>query len=93
MCIGWEGTYGEVQDLYKGGKEGKNIKMLKLDSLIKHLGMKKSLVVKFGINVWSYFSCPSNTHVKNEKLFISIAQDIVDAQLVNEGKAQWGKNV
>jgi hypothetical protein len=53
--------------------------------------MKKSLGLRLRINVWSYF--PSNTHVKNEKLFVSMAQDIVDAQLVNEGKAQWGKNV
>jgi hypothetical protein len=55
MCIGWEGAYGEVQDLYKGGKEGKCIKMLKLDSLIKHLWMKKNIIVRLGINVWSYF--------------------------------------
>jgi hypothetical protein len=42
--------------------------VLKLGSLIKHLGLRKCFVVKPRIIVGEYFLSPFNTHVKNEKV-------------------------
>jgi hypothetical protein len=43
--------------------------VLKLDLLIKHLGLRKCFVVKPRIIVGEYFLSPFNIHVKNEKVY------------------------
>jgi hypothetical protein len=40
----------------------------KLDSLVKHFWVKKCMVAKLGFVVGQFYSCPTNTHMKNEKL-------------------------
>jgi G:T-mismatch repair DNA endonuclease (very short patch repair protein) len=52
----------------------------KLDSLVKHYGLKKCIVTKLGFVVSQFYSCPINTHVKNEKLVASVRRNIVLAQ-------------
>ncbi len=40
----------------------------KLDSFIKHFRLKKCTNVRLGVILGQYFLCPSNAHMKNEKL-------------------------
>jgi hypothetical protein len=42
----------------------------KLDSLIKHSRMQKCTIVKPRVTIGQYSICPSNSHVKNEKLLL-----------------------
>jgi hypothetical protein len=46
----------------------------KLNSLIKHSSLRKCLVARLGIVVGEYFLSPSNTHVKNEKVYGTIGK-------------------
>jgi hypothetical protein len=50
----------------------KKLLVPKLNSLIKHLSLRKCLVTRLGIVVWEYFLSPSNAHVKNEKVYGTI---------------------
>lgn len=55
------------------------------DSLIKHSRMIKCIIAKHGI-VREHFLCPTNAHVKIEKLYACTkGQDTIDIQLVNMG--------
>jgi hypothetical protein len=65
----------------------------KLDSLIKHLGLKKCLVTRPGIVVGEFFLSPSNVHVKNEKVYVTIGQFSVIDWLQNGGKAEKKKKM
>ncbi len=64
----------------------------KLDSLIKHLGMQKCTIARTGVVVGQYSICPTNSHVKNEKLFVAKGLDMVDVQLENGGKVERKKS-
>jgi len=55
----------------------------KLDSLVKHFGLKKYTFAKLGFAVGQFYSCPTNTHIKNEKLVASKGRDIILAYLHN----------
>ncbi len=56
------------------------------DSLIKHSRMIKCTIAKHGVVVREHFLCPTNAHVKNEKLYACTkGQDTIDIQLVNMG--------
>ncbi len=64
----------------------------KLDSLIKHSGLQKCTIVRLGlVDVRKYSICPTNSHVKNEKLFAAKGLDMVAIQLENGGKAEREK--
>jgi hypothetical protein len=63
----------------------------KLDYLVKHYGLKKCIVVKLGFVVGQFYSCPTNTHVKNEKLVASIRCNTIIVQFHNEGKVEKKK--
>ncbi len=63
----------------------------KLDSLIKHLRVKKCIVARPRVIVSAYFSNPTNAHVKNEKLYASIGQDKIVTQVANARKVEWMK--
>jgi hypothetical protein len=65
--------------------------VLKLDFFIKHLGMRKCTIARPKIIVGQYFICPTNSHVKNDKLSIAKGLDIVDVQLENGGKVERKK--
>jgi hypothetical protein len=72
--------------------EGKDKLLVpKLDSLIKHSRMRKCIIVRLGIAMGQYSICPTNSHVKNEKLFVAIGLDMVVVQLENGGKAKRKK--
>ncbi len=43
--------------------------MLKLNLLIKHLGLRKCFVARPKIAVGEFFLSPFNTHVRNEKVY------------------------
>jgi hypothetical protein len=60
----------------------------KLDSLIKHLRVKKCIVARPRVIVSAYFSNPTNAHVKNEKLYASIRQDKIVTQVANARKVE-----
>jgi hypothetical protein len=50
--------------------EGKEkLLVLKLDSFIKHLGLRKCQAARSKMKVEDYFVCPRNFHVQNEKLY------------------------
>ncbi len=59
----------------------------KLDYLITHSKMQKCIVV-----IGQYSICSTNSHVKNEKLFVAKGLDTVVAQLENVCKAKSKKN-
>jgi len=63
----------------------------KLDSLVKHYGLKKCIVAKLGFVVGQFYSCPINTHVKNEKLVTSIGCNTILVQFHNEGNVERKK--
>jgi hypothetical protein len=63
----------------------------KLDLLIKHSSLRKSLVVRPRIAIKEYSLSPSNAHVKNEKVYATIGQFNVIDQLHNGGKV--GKKI
>jgi len=63
----------------------------KLDSLIKHSRMRKCIIAKPKVVMGQYFICPTNSHVKNEKLFVARGLDTVVVQLENGGKAKRKK--
>lgn len=65
--------------------------MPKLDLLIKHSSLRKSLVVRPRIAIKEYSLSPSNAHVKNEKVYATIGQFNVIDQLHNGGKV--GKKI
>jgi hypothetical protein len=58
----------------------------KLDSFIKHFGVKTCSKVRPGVILRQYIFCPSNVHVKNEKLHASKGCDIVVVQFSNGDK-------
>lgn len=70
-------------------KEGLNEP--KLDSLVKHSSLWKHTFVKLDFIVDQFYCCPSNRHVKNEKLITSIGCDTVFDQLQNGGKVERKK--
>jgi hypothetical protein len=55
--------------------------------------MRKCTIVRLGIVVRQYSICPTNSHVKNEKLFATRGLDTVDVQLQNGGKVERKKKV
>lgn len=71
--------------------ESRKLLVPKLDSLIKHLRVKKCIVARPRVIVSAYFSNPINAHVKNEKLYASIGQDKIVTQVANARKVEWMK--
>ncbi len=67
------------------------LKKPKLDSLVKHYSLWRHTFDKLSFIVDQFYSCPSNRHVKNEKLIILIGRDRVLDQLQNGGKAERKK--
>lgn len=65
--------------------------VLKLDSLIKHSRMQKCTIARPKVVVGKYSICPTNSHVKNEKLFATRGLDTIDVQLENGGKVERKK--
>jgi hypothetical protein len=63
----------------------------KLNSLIKHSGMQKCTIARLGVVIRQYCICPTNSHVKNEKLFATRGLDTVGVQLENGVKAERKK--
>jgi len=62
--------------------EGKEkLLMPKLDSLVKHLEVKKCIVVKLKVVIKQQYVCKTNAHVKNEHLFSFTWHDKALAQL------------
>jgi len=68
--------------------ESRKLLVPKLDSLFKHLRVKKCIVARPRVKVSAYFSNPTNAHVKNEKLYASIGQDKIVAQVANVRKVE-----
>jgi hypothetical protein len=62
--------------------------MPKLDSLMKHSNLNKCTKVRHGVVSGQFFSCPTNQHVKNEKLFTYIGCDTIVVQMANQGKVE-----
>lgn len=71
--------------------ESRKLLVPKLDSLIKHLRVKKCIVARPRVVVSAYYSNPTNAHVKNEKLYASIGQDKIVTQVTNARKVKWMK--
>jgi hypothetical protein len=67
--------------------------VLKLDSSVKHYELKKCIVAKLGFIVGQFYSCPTNTHVKNEKLLASIRDNTIFAHFHSEGKVEKKKKI
>ncbi len=67
------------------------LKKPKLDSLVKHYSLWRHTFDKLSFIVDQFYSCPSNRHVKNEKLITSIGCDTMFDQLQNGGKAERKK--
>ncbi len=61
--------------------------MPKLDYLMKHSNLSKCTKARHGVVSGQYFSCPTNQHVKNEKLFTYIGCDTIVVQMDNQRKA------
>ncbi len=61
--------------------------------LIKHLGMWKCTITRLGVAIGKYSICPTNSHVKNEKLFTTRDLDTIAIQLVNGGQGKEKKKV
>jgi hypothetical protein len=56
--------------------EGKEkLLVLKLDSLVKHFGLRKCIKARPEIVVGELYICPINVHVQNKKLYASRGQD------------------
>ncbi len=68
--------------------ESRKLLVLNLDSLIKHLRVKKCIMAKPRVVVSAYFFNPTNAHVKNEKLYASIGQDTIVTQVANARKVE-----
>jgi hypothetical protein len=64
----------------------------KLDFFIKHSRMWKCTIVKPRVAIGQCYICPTNSHVKNEKLFVAKGLDTVVVQLENGGKAERKKS-
>jgi hypothetical protein len=62
--------------------------MLRLDSLVKHFGLCKCTKVRCGVAIGEFFSCPTNQHVKNEKLLTFAGFDTIIVQVANQEKAK-----
>ncbi len=65
----------------------------KLDSLIKHSRMRKCTIAKLGVARGQYFICPTNSHVKNDKLFTTRGLDTIVVQRENGGKVEGKKYI
>ncbi len=63
----------------------------KLDYFIKHSRMQKCTIVKPKVVIGQYSIFPTNSHVKNEKLFVARALDTFVVQLENGGKVERKK--
>jgi hypothetical protein len=61
--------------------------------LIKHLGMWKCTITRLEVAIGKYSICPTNSHVKNEKLFTARYLDTVATQLVNGGQGKEEKKI
>jgi hypothetical protein len=72
-------------------ESNERIREPKLDSLMKHSNLWKHTFVKLGFTVGQIYFCPSNRHVKNEKLITSIGCDTMLDQLQNGGKVERKK--
>jgi len=64
----------------------------KLDSLIKHSRVRKCNKARLGVILGQSFFCPSNVHVKNEKLHASRGRDTIVVQIANGNKVGKKKN-
>jgi hypothetical protein len=62
--------------------------VVKLDSLWKHAGRRKTLVVMMGVKVGEHYFLKSNAHVANEKLYFTKGLKIVLQQVIH-GAAQF----
>jgi hypothetical protein len=62
--------------------------MPRLDSLVKHFALCKCTKVRCGVVIGEFFSCPTNQHVKNEKLFTFAGFDTIIVQVANQGKVE-----
>jgi hypothetical protein len=60
----------------------------KLDSLMKHFNLNKCTKARHGVANDQFFSCPTNQHVSNEKLFTYIGCDTIVVQMANQGKVE-----
>lgn len=60
--------------------------MPKLDSFIKHFGLRKCIKVKPRFVMGKIYVCPTNFHVKSDKLYAYKGQDDVVVQFVNGDK-------
>jgi hypothetical protein len=63
------------------GKE--NLLVSKLNSLIKHFGLKKCIKARPRIVVGELYICPTNVHVPNKKLYAFKGRDNVVVQVAN----------
>jgi len=69
--------------------EGREIFFMpRLDFSMKHFGLSKCTKAKRGVVIGQFFSCPTNQHVKNEKLFTFVGYDIIIVQVANQGKVE-----
>jgi len=73
-------------------KGNEKLLVSKLDSLIKHSGLQKCTIARLGADVRKYSICPTNSHVKNKKLFAAKGLDMVAIQLESGGKVEREKN-
>jgi D-lyxose ketol-isomerase len=53
--------------------------------------MQKCTIARPKVVVGKYSICPTNSHVKNEKLFVARGLDTFVVQLVNGGKVERKK--
>ncbi len=60
---------------------------------MKQFGLKKCIIAKPSFVVGYFYSCPTNTHVKNEKLVVSTRHDTILAQLHNGVKQKTKRNI
>jgi hypothetical protein len=60
----------------------------KLDSLMKHCNLGECTKARHGVASGQFFSCPTNQHVKNEKLFTYIGCDTIVVQMANQEKVE-----
>ncbi len=63
----------------------------KLNSLIKHYGLKKCIKARPRIIIGKLYICPTNVHVQNEKLYASKGWDNVVIQVANGDKVERKK--
>ncbi len=64
----------------------------KLDSLIKHSKVRKCNKARLRVILRQSFLCPSNVHVKNEKLHASKGRDTIVVQVANGDKTKKKNN-